>query len=176
MMCNNLKNQFVALLVLSMLCTSVSFGLLFLSSALTTIFNCLQVYIIAENQVLSINVRSHGTSHPIVVLFWGNASTQETSKEVLGLSTSMSTSSVYINIKNEGLFAYSNRGKLRWNALPVLNQFGYSQGCQKNVTNCYFTSSPIIDSCENSVYVCMYVHHILHLHIVQSLVVMPLHL
>ncbi|CAO2836889.1 unnamed protein product [Amaranthus hypochondriacus] len=112
-----------------------------------------KVYIIAENQVLRINVWSHGTSHPIVVLSWGNASTQETSKEVLGLSTSMSTSSVYINIKNEGLFAYSKRGKLRWNALPVLNQFGYSQGCQKNVTNCYFTSSPIIDSCENSVYI-----------------------
>lgn len=70
---------------------------------------------------------------------------------------------LYINIKNEGLFAYSKRGKLRWNDLSVLNQFGYSQGCQKNVTNCYFTSSPIIDSCENSVYVCMFIIYCIYI-------------
>lgn len=112
-----------------------------------------KVYIIAENKVLRINSLSVGTSDPAVVLFFGNESTGDSSNEVLGLSASILTSSVYINIKNKGLFAYSLRGRQRWSALPVLNQFGFFQGCKKNSTNCYFTSSPIVDSCESSVYI-----------------------
>ncbi|KAL2895923.1 Protein GAMETE EXPRESSED 3 [Bienertia sinuspersici] len=113
----------------------------------------LQVYILAENKVLRINSSSVGTSAPSVELFYGNVSTVERSDEILGLSASMLTSSVYINIKNKGLFAFSLRGRLRWSAVPVLNLFGYYQGCKKNVTGCYFTSYPVIDSCESSVYI-----------------------
>ncbi|KMT18487.1 hypothetical protein BVRB_2g026290 isoform A [Beta vulgaris subsp. vulgaris] len=112
-----------------------------------------KVYIIAENKVLRINCVSVGTSDPAVELFYGNESTAEMSDEILGLSASLLTSSVYINIKSKGLFAYSSRGRLRWSALPVFNQFGFLQGCKKNVTDCYFTSSPIIDSCESSLYI-----------------------
>lgn len=111
------------------------------------------MYIIAENKVLRINSLSVVASDPAVELLFGNETTGGTSDEILGLSASMLTSSVYVNIKNKGFFAYSLRGRLRWSALPVLNQFGYSQGCNKNVTDCYFTSSPVFDSCESSVYV-----------------------
>ncbi|XP_056696594.1 protein GAMETE EXPRESSED 3 isoform X2 [Spinacia oleracea] len=112
-----------------------------------------KVYIIAENKVLRINSLSVVASDPAVELLFGNETTGGTSDEILGLSASMLTSSVYVNIKNKGFFAYSLRGRLRWSALPVLNQFGYSQGCNKNVTDCYFTSSPVFDSCESSVYI-----------------------
>uniref|UniRef100_A0A803LAR1 Protein GAMETE EXPRESSED 3 n=1 Tax=Chenopodium quinoa TaxID=63459 RepID=A0A803LAR1_CHEQI len=112
-----------------------------------------KVYIIAENKVLRINTLTAGNSDPAVELFFGNESTGERSDEILGVSASMLTSSVYINIRNKGLYAYSLRGRLRWSALPVINQFGYFQGCKNNVTDCYFTSPPIIDSCESSVYI-----------------------
>lgn len=118
----------------------------------------MQVFLIAENKVLKIN--SMSVSDPAVELFFGNGSTDE----ILGLSASMSTSSVYINIKQKGLFAFSLRGRLRWTAAPMLNQFGYFQGCKNNDSDCYFTSSPVIDYCESSVYVSApYISHVDHI-------------
>ncbi|XP_051118946.1 protein GAMETE EXPRESSED 3 isoform X3 [Andrographis paniculata] len=40
-----------------------------------------------------------------------------------------------------------------WSAGPVLYRHGYRQGCRKNITKCYFTSMPIIDHCEASIFV-----------------------
>ncbi|XP_010262471.1 PREDICTED: protein GAMETE EXPRESSED 3 isoform X2 [Nelumbo nucifera] len=75
------------------------------------------------------------------------------SDEIVGLSISMLSSSIFINIKNRGLFAYLLHGQLLWSAGPVLYRFGYRQGCKRSVTDCYFTSGPVIDQCEASIYI-----------------------
>ena len=100
-----------------------------------------------------INSLNIGTPEPAVEPFFGNESAEEMSNEIIGLSANMLTSSVYMNIRNKGLFAYSLRGKLRWSIVPVLNQSGYRQGCRESVSDCYFTSTPVIDHCEASIYV-----------------------
>ena len=39
---------------------------------------------------------------------------QEVPNEIIGLSASMSSLSVFINVKHRGLFAYGLDGQLRW--------------------------------------------------------------
>ncbi|KAK9114621.1 hypothetical protein Syun_021418 [Stephania yunnanensis] len=34
-----------------------------------------------------------------------------------------------------------------------ISVFGYRQGCKKNISNCYFTSSPVVDQCEGNIYI-----------------------
>lgn len=107
-----------------------------------------QLYLVAENRVLKISIRNIGSSESSVELFFGPEP-----GEIIGLSVSTSSSCVLINVKNRGLFAYRLHGQLLWSAGPVLYQSGYRQGCRKNVTECYFTSVPVIDHCEASIYV-----------------------
>nr|TKS07531.1 hypothetical protein D5086_0000112960 [Populus alba] len=44
-------------------------------------------------------------------------------------------------------------GKLHWSAGAVLYQYGYSLGCRKGVKDCSFSSSPVVDRCEASLYI-----------------------
>ncbi|KAL5547388.1 hypothetical protein UlMin_007075 [Ulmus minor] len=90
------------------------------------------IYLVAENSVVKINLFT-GTFEPAaqVILSF------QPDKDGNG----------------RGLFAFSVHGQLIWSAGPVLNQFGYPQGCRKNATDCYFTSVPVIDQCKASIYI-----------------------
>lgn len=106
---------------------------------------------IAEDRVLKINPLNVGSSELAVELFFG--SEYERLGDIIGLAVSISSSCVLINVKNRGLFAYRLQGKLYWSVGPLLYQHGYRQGCRKNITECYFSSVPVFDHCEASIYV-----------------------
>ncbi|KAJ8530891.1 hypothetical protein K7X08_023772 [Anisodus acutangulus] len=55
--------------------------------------------------------------------------------------------------RNQCLFAYRLQGKLHWSVGPLLYQHGYHQGCRKNITECHFSSVPVFDHCEASIYI-----------------------
>lgn len=112
-----------------------------------------QTYVVAENRVLKITFPNSGTSDSLVQVFFGPGAGQEEIGEIVGLAVSILSSSVFINVKKRGLFAYMTRGTLIWSVGPVLNQYGYIQGCRGKVTDCYFNSVPVIDNCEASIYV-----------------------
>ncbi|XP_050254247.1 protein GAMETE EXPRESSED 3-like [Quercus robur] len=112
-----------------------------------------KIYLVAENRVLKINSFNIGSSKPAAEVFFGPVPGQEELIEIIGLSVSTLSSSVFINIKNRGLFAYTTRGQLLWSVGPVIYRSGYQLGCRKNVTDCYFTSVPVIDQCEASIYI-----------------------
>ncbi|XP_057769914.1 protein GAMETE EXPRESSED 3 [Salvia miltiorrhiza] len=105
-----------------------------------------KIYLVAENKVLKIYPLRIRTNEAAVQVFF------ECAEEIVGISASLSSSCVLINVKNRGLFAYRLHGQLFWSAGPVLYQHGYRQGCRKNVTDCYFTSAPVIDHCEASIF------------------------
>ena len=113
----------------------------------------LQIYLVAENRILVIKFENIGTSEPVAEVFFGPEPGQQVEAEIIGVSVSTLTSTVFINIKNRGLFAYRSHGRLLWSVGPVLYKFGYRQGCRKNVTDCSFASVPILDQCEASIYV-----------------------
>lgn len=106
---------------------------------------------VAEDRVLKINPLNVRSPEIAVELFFG--SEYERLGEIIGLAISISSSCVLINVKNRGLFAYRLQGKLYWSVGPVLYQHGYRQGCRKNITECYFSSVPVFDHCEASIYV-----------------------
>lgn len=108
---------------------------------------------LAENRILKINLLNIGTSQPAAEVFLGLQPDKEGNGEIIGLSVSTLVSSIFINLKGRGLFAYMTLGKMLWSAAPVIDQFGYRQGCRKNVTDCFFSSVPVIDQCEASIYV-----------------------
>ncbi|PPE02763.1 hypothetical protein GOBAR_DD00221 [Gossypium barbadense] len=111
-----------------------------------------KIYLIAENRVLQINIMKIGTSEPAVQVLFDPGPGQR-GDEIVGIAVSTLCSSVIINVKNRGLFAYLIRGQLLWSVGPVIDQYGYRQGCWKNVSDCYFASAPVIDQCEASVYI-----------------------
>ncbi|KAL9158001.1 hypothetical protein ABFS82_08G039900 [Erythranthe guttata] len=113
-----------------------------------------KIYLVAENRVLKIYPLRIGTSEAAVELFFGPTQFTEKPEDIIGISASISSSCVLINVKNRGLFAYRLHGQLLWSAGPVLYQHGFRQGCRKNITECYFTSSPVIDHCEASIFMC----------------------
>ncbi|XXG79444.1 hypothetical protein AAC387_Pa09g0510 [Persea americana] len=112
-----------------------------------------KIYIVADNTVLKINPSNIGTSTSAIETIIGEGSSSGGSDEIIGISISIWSSSLFITIKNHGLFAYTLSGQLLWSVGPVLYRSGYRQGCKKNITDCYFTSAPVIDQCEGSVYI-----------------------
>lgn len=108
---------------------------------------------VAENRILKIDYGNIGISEPAVELFFGPEPGQKAETKIIGLSVSTLSSTVFINVKNRGLFAYLSHGRLLWSLGPALYQFGYRQGCRKNLTDCYFSSVPVLDQCEASIYV-----------------------
>lgn len=112
-----------------------------------------QVYIVAENRVLKVDLLKIGTSESATQVFYGTGSGKGGTGAIAGIAVSTSSSSVYINVKGRALFAFMTHGQLLWSAGPVLNQLGYRQGCTKTDVDCYFTSVPVIDQCEGSIYV-----------------------
>ncbi|XP_077210840.1 gamete-expressed 3 [Tasmannia lanceolata] len=112
-----------------------------------------KIYLVAEDRVLKIKPSNIGTSESAVEVFFGPEASMKASGGIIGLSINIWTSSIFINVKKRGLFAYMLHGQLLWSAGPVLYRFGYRQGCKENVTDCYFSSAPVIDHCEGSVYI-----------------------
>ncbi|KAK0583967.1 hypothetical protein LWI29_005724 [Acer saccharum] len=94
-----------------------------------------------------------GTSESATQVFFGPGPGQQKPGEIIGVAVSTLSSLVFINVKNRGLFAFVMHGQLLWSVGPVLDQFGYRQGCRRTVTDCYFTSVPVIDQCEASIYI-----------------------
>ncbi|KAK8619467.1 hypothetical protein V6N13_133425 [Hibiscus sabdariffa] len=91
-----------------------------------------KILLIAENRVLQINIMKIGTSEPATqVLF--DPGPGERGDEIVGIAVSTLCSSVIINVNNQ-------------------DQYGYRQGCWKNVSDCYFASAPVIDQCEASIH------------------------
>ncbi|KAK2366182.1 protein GAMETE EXPRESSED [Trifolium repens] len=112
-----------------------------------------KIYLVAENRILKIDYVNIGISEPTVEVFFGPKPGQKAEAEIIGLSVSTLTSTVFINIKNRGLFAYLSNGRFLWSLGPMLYQFGYRQGCRKNLTDCHFASVPVLDQCEASIYI-----------------------
>ncbi|KAG5247523.1 PSP protein [Salix suchowensis] len=112
-----------------------------------------KLYLVAENRVLKINFSNVSSSPPAVEVFFGPEKGQAGAGDIIGLAASTLSSSVFINIKNRGLFAYKMHGKLHWSAGTVLSQYGYSLGCRKGVKDCSFSSTPVVDRCEASLYI-----------------------
>ncbi|KAL4378696.1 hypothetical protein GQ457_02G042330 [Hibiscus cannabinus] len=111
-----------------------------------------KIYLIAENRVLEIDIMKIGTSEPAIQVVF-DPGPGERGDEIVGIAVSTLCSSVIINVRNRGLFAYLTRGQLLWSTGPVMVQYGYRQGCWKNVSDCYFASAPVIDQCEASIYI-----------------------
>ncbi|KAL9231346.1 hypothetical protein vseg_006585 [Gypsophila vaccaria] len=112
-----------------------------------------KVYIVAENKVFRVSTMRAYMVEPTIELFFGNESSEAKTEEIIGIATSMITSSIYINVEDKGLLAYSLRGRLRWSIVPMVNQSGYTQGCNANVSDCRFISAPVIDYCDSSIYI-----------------------
>ncbi|XP_040369545.1 protein GAMETE EXPRESSED 3 [Rosa chinensis] len=112
-----------------------------------------KIYLVAENRVLKVILLNNGTSKPSAEVLLSTEPTKEGDGAIVGLAVSTVSSSVYVNIGRRGLFAYTARGQLLWSAGPVIDQYGYQQGCRKNIANCYFNSVPVIDQCEASIYI-----------------------
>lgn len=113
-----------------------------------------QVYLVAEDKVIKVTPRNVHTSKPASEVFFShNATSSGRSEEIIGLAVSGSYSSLFLTIRNRGLFAFSLRGELQWSAGPALDFFGYRLGCKRNVSGCYFDSAPVVDQCEGVLYV-----------------------
>ncbi|KAI3520949.1 hypothetical protein L1887_10404 [Cichorium endivia] len=112
-----------------------------------------KVYLVASNRLLKINTMHTQTPQSIVEVFLGPETGVHGMNVIIGLSVSITSSSVLVTIQRTGLFAYSYDGKLRWSTGPVISRFGYRQGCRKNITGCYFDSAPVIDHCDANIYV-----------------------
>ncbi|VFQ92027.1 unnamed protein product [Cuscuta campestris] len=120
-----------------------------------------KIYVVAEDRVLKINpLKAGGSSESAVQLFFGakpiggsGGAESKSWGEIVGIGVSVFSSRVLITVKRRGLFAYRLQGKLAWSAGPVKNQHGFRHGCRKTLTDCHFTSAPVIDHCEARAYV-----------------------
>ncbi|XP_068638546.1 protein GAMETE EXPRESSED 3 [Aristolochia californica] len=112
-----------------------------------------KIYFVAENRVLQIKSFNIRTLDPVLEIFFGPETAKGETGEIIGMAISIWSSSLFISIMYRGLFAYTLHGHLLWSAGPMLDRFGYRQGCKENITDCYFTSAPAIDFCEGSLYI-----------------------
>ncbi|KAJ0043908.1 hypothetical protein Pint_18837 [Pistacia integerrima] len=112
-----------------------------------------KIYLVAEDTVFKVDFMKMGPSESATQVFFGGGPGKEGASEIIGLAVSTLSSAVFINVKNRGLFAFMTHGEVLWSAGPVQYQSDYHQGCRKTVTDCYFTSYPVIDQCEANVYI-----------------------
>ncbi|XP_026378186.1 protein GAMETE EXPRESSED 3-like [Papaver somniferum] len=112
-----------------------------------------KIYLVAENKILKINPPSVRNPESTFEIFFGKMLTTEGSNKISGMAVSVISSLMFITVENRALFAYTLRGQRLWSAGPVLYRSGYRVGCKRNVTDCHFTSAPVVDQCEGSVYI-----------------------
>ncbi|QCD95624.1 pyruvate kinase [Vigna unguiculata] len=69
-----------------------------------------RVYLIADNRILVIKYGRIVAFEPEAEVFFGPRPGEPVEAEIIGLSVSTSGSTVYINVKKRGLFAYHSHG------------------------------------------------------------------
>lgn len=106
----------------------------------------------AEDKVIKVTPRDRAKPASSEVFFSYNA-TPGRSEEIIGLSVSGSYSSLFLTIRNRGLFVLSLQGDLQWSLGPVLDWYGYRLGCKGNISGCYFDSPPVLDHYGGALYV-----------------------
>ncbi|XP_044467768.1 protein GAMETE EXPRESSED 3-like [Mangifera indica] len=112
-----------------------------------------KIYLVAEDRVIKVNFMKMGNSESATQVFFGGEPGEEVAGEISGLAVSTFGSTVFINVKNGGLYAFMTSGEVLWSAGPKQFQSDYHQGCRKSVADCYFSSHPVIDECEANVYI-----------------------
>ncbi|EEC71044.1 hypothetical protein OsI_02765 [Oryza sativa Indica Group] len=112
-----------------------------------------EIYLVAEdNKVIKITPKKLHTADPPSEVFFSYNATPGRSEEIIGLSISGSSSSLFLTIRNRGLFAFSLHAELQWSAGPVADLVS-RLGCKTNIAGCYFNSPPVVDRCEGTLYV-----------------------
>lgn len=112
-----------------------------------------KIYLVAEDKIIKIIPQNIHTTDPASEVFFSYNSTPGRSEEIIGLSISGSYSSLFLTIRNRGLFSFSLRTRLQWSVGPVLDRFGCRLGCKRNISSCYFNSAPVVDQCEGTLYI-----------------------
>ncbi|XP_044467760.1 protein GAMETE EXPRESSED 3-like [Mangifera indica] len=110
-----------------------------------------KIYLVAEDRVIKVNFMKMGNSESAPQVFFGGGPGEEVAGEISGLAVSTFGSTVFINVKNRGLYAFMTSGEVLWSAGPKQFQSDYHQGCRKSVADCYFSSHPVIDECEANI-------------------------
>ena len=113
----------------------------------------LQVYLVAEDKVLKVTPPNVRAAKPASEVFFSYNATPGRSQEIVGLSVAGGYSSLFLTIRNLGLFVFSLEGDLQWSLGPVLDWFGYRLGCKGNISVCYFDSAPVLDHTGGALYV-----------------------
>ncbi|KAL6842517.1 hypothetical protein ACP4OV_027361 [Aristida adscensionis] len=113
-----------------------------------------KVYLVAEDRVIKVTPQKVHTSELASEVFFVYNATPGRSEEITGLAVSGAYSSIFVTVRNLGLFVLSlSTGSLQWSLGPVLDRYGYRLGCTRNISGCYFDSAPVVDHCEGVVYV-----------------------
>ncbi|XP_062185015.1 protein GAMETE EXPRESSED 3 [Phragmites australis] len=113
-----------------------------------------KVYLVAEDKVIKVTPQNVHTAEAASEVFFSYNATPGRSEEIIGLSISGDWSSLFLTIRNRGLFTLLLcTGELQWSLGPMLDWFGYRLGCKKNISNCYFDSAPVVDHCEGALYI-----------------------
>ncbi|CAL4948842.1 unnamed protein product [Urochloa decumbens] len=111
-----------------------------------------KVYLVAEDRVIKVTPRNAHTATPASEVFFSYNATPGRSEEIVGVAVSGSYASLFVTIRNRGLFVFSLQGELQWSLGPALDWFGHRLGCEGNVSACYF-DAPVLDRLEGAVYV-----------------------
>ncbi|XP_072150093.1 protein GAMETE EXPRESSED 3 [Setaria viridis] len=112
-----------------------------------------QVYMVAEDKVIKVTPPNAHTAKPASEVFFSYNATPGRSEQIIGMSVSGSYSSLFLTIRNRGLFVFSLQGELQWSLGPVLDWFGHRLGCEGNVSGCYFDSAPVLDHSGGAIYI-----------------------
>ncbi|CAO2203951.1 unnamed protein product [Urochloa humidicola] len=111
-----------------------------------------KVYLVAEDRVIKVTPRNAHTATPASEVFFSYNATPGRSEEIIDLSVSGSYASLFLTIRNRGLFVFSLQGELQWSLGPVLDWFGHRLGCEGNVSACYF-DAPVLDRLGGALYI-----------------------
>ncbi|KAK8453070.1 hypothetical protein SEVIR_5G225000v4 [Setaria viridis] len=112
-----------------------------------------KVYMVAEDKVIKVTPPNAHTAKPASEVFFSYNATPGRSEQIIGMSVSGSYSSLFLTIRNRGLFVFSLQGELQWSLGPVLDWFGHRLGCEGNVSGCYFDSAPVLDHSGGAIYI-----------------------
>ncbi|CAO2165466.1 unnamed protein product [Urochloa humidicola] len=111
-----------------------------------------KVYLVAEDKVIKVTPRNAHTAMPASEVFFSYNATPGRSEEIIGLAVSGSYASLFLTIRNRGLFVFSLQGQFQWSLGPVLDWFGHRLGCDGNVSACYF-DAPVLDHLGGTLYI-----------------------
>ena len=110
--------------------------------SVTVYIHLWQIYLVAEDRILKVTPLNIATSESNVDIFFGPNSTIGGS----GLLDSQLVSGTHLYLLLSRIVAYlQNCFAGNFYGVPGLYRFGYHQGCKKNLTDCYFTSAPVVD-------------------------------